>query len=152
MTKRPCSIALPATDFRGQFGVRNAVAQAPGRSAKTCRIGPSWAILGAIKGRQAAGIAGPGFRQCRIPLVVCDTKQPMTLDAAQHRSGKGAGDENFPVASWLVTPPNRRPIMAFYEFVRTPADIADHPTLGATGNVGHPNGLEPGLLGRNDHN
>ena len=50
----------------------------------------------------------------------------MTLDAAQHRSGKGSGDENFPVASWLVAPQHRRPILAFYEFVRIADDIADH--------------------------
>ena len=53
----------------------------------------------------------------------------MTLDAAQHRSGKGSGDENFPVASWLIAPPYRRPILAFYEFVRIADDIADHATL-----------------------
>ena len=53
----------------------------------------------------------------------------MTLDAAQLRSGKGSGDENFPVASWLVEAQHRRPILAFYEFVRIADDIADHPTL-----------------------
>ena len=84
-----------------------------------------------------------------MPLVVCDTKQPMTLDAAQHRSGKGAGDENFPVASWLVAPPYRRPIMAFYEFVRIADDIADHPTLSETDKLGHLDRLEASLLGRN---
>jgi len=76
----------------------------------------------------------------------------MTLDAAQHRSGKGAGDENFPVASWLVAPPYRRPIMAFYEFVRIADDIADHPTLSETDKLGHLDRLEASLLGRDDHN
>src|SRR5881392_3783868 len=76
----------------------------------------------------------------------------MTLDAAQHRSGKGAGDENFPVASWLVAPPHRRPIMAFYEFVRIADDIADHPTLSETDKLGHFDRLEASLLGRDDHN
>jgi hydroxysqualene synthase len=87
-----------------------------------------------------------------MPLVVCDTKQPMTLDAAQHRSGKGSGDENFPVASWLVAPPYRRPIMAFYEFVRIADDIADHPTLSEADKLGHLDRLEASLLGRDDHN
>ena len=50
----------------------------------------------------------------------------MSLDAAQLRSGKGSGDENFPVASWLVAKPHRRPILSFYEFVRIADDIADH--------------------------
>ena len=76
----------------------------------------------------------------------------MTLDAAQHRSGKGAGDENFPVASWLVAPPYRRPIMAFYEFVRIADDIADHPTLSETDKLAHRDALEASLLGRDDHN
>src|SRR5213595_2520469 len=76
----------------------------------------------------------------------------MTLDAAQHRSGKGAGDENFPVASWLVAPPHRRPIMAFYEFVRIADDIADHPTLSETDKLDHLDRLEASLLGRDDHN
>ena len=47
-----------------------------------------------------------------MPAIVCDTKHLMTLDAAQHRSGKGSGDENFPVASWLVAPRHRRAILA----------------------------------------
>ena len=87
-----------------------------------------------------------------MPLVVCDTKQPMTLNAAQHRSGKGSGDENFPVASWLVAPPYRRPIMAFYEFVRIADDIADHPTLSEADKLAHLDALEASLLGRDDRN
>jgi squalene synthase HpnC len=53
----------------------------------------------------------------------------MTLDAAEHRSGKGHRDENFPVASRLIQPRHRPAILAFYNFVRTADDIADHPTL-----------------------
>ena len=62
----------------------------------------------------------------------------MTLDAAQHRSGKGSGDENFPVASWLVAPPHRRPILAFYDFVRIADDIADHPSSERSGQARPP--------------
>ena len=76
----------------------------------------------------------------------------MTLDAAQHRSGKGSGDENFPVASWLVAPQHRRPILAFYEFVRIADDIADHATLSETDKLAHLDRLEASLLGRDDHN
>src|SRR6476469_1628633 len=76
----------------------------------------------------------------------------MTLDAAQHRSGKGSGDENFPVASWLVAPQHRRPIMAFYEFVRIADDIADHATLPERDKLAHLDRLEASLLGRDDHN
>ena len=45
------------------------------------------------------------------------------------RSGKGHRDENFPVASRLIHPRHRKPILAFYEFVRTADDIADHAAL-----------------------
>jgi squalene synthase HpnC len=76
----------------------------------------------------------------------------MTLDAAQYRSGKGSGDENFPVASWLVAPQHRRPIRAFYEFVRIADDIADHATLGETDKLAHLDALEASLLGRDDRN
>jgi squalene synthase HpnC len=76
----------------------------------------------------------------------------MTLDAAQHRSGKGSGDENFPVASWVVAPQHRRPIMAFYEFVRIADDIADHATLSEADKLAHLDSLEASLLGRDDRN
>jgi hydroxysqualene synthase len=48
--------------------------------------------------------------------------------AADLQSGKGAGDENFPVASFLIAPKNRPPVMAFYNFVRAADDVADHAT------------------------
>ena len=76
----------------------------------------------------------------------------MTLDAAQLRSGKGAGDENFPVASWLVAPQHRRPIMAFYEFVRIADDVADHPKLAPEEKIAHLDRMEQSLLGRDDGN
>ncbi len=43
-------------------------------------------------------------------------------------SGKGHRDENFPVASWLLRPQHRPPILAFYRFARAADDVADHPT------------------------
>jgi squalene synthase HpnC len=76
----------------------------------------------------------------------------MTLDAAQHRSGKGSGDENFPVASWLVAPPYRRPILAFYEFVRIADDVADHVSLPAAEKLRLLDALEASLLGHDDEN
>jgi phytoene/squalene synthetase len=45
------------------------------------------------------------------------------------RSGKGAHDENFPVASRLIKRRHRPAILAFYEFVRVADDIADHSHL-----------------------
>ena len=46
--------------------------------------------------------------------------------AGSLRSGKSHRDENFPVASWLIDSRHRGPILAFYQFVRTADDIADH--------------------------
>jgi len=44
-------------------------------------------------------------------------------------SGKGAGDENFPVASRLLKPEDRPLVMAYYAFARAADDIADNPQL-----------------------
>ena len=52
-------------------------------------------------------------------------------DVSALRSGKGHRDENFPVASFLIQPRHRGAILAFYNFVRTADDIADHATLPA---------------------
>ncbi len=44
-------------------------------------------------------------------------------------SGKGAGDENFPVGSLLIRPGLRRHVHALYGFARAADDIADNPDL-----------------------
>jgi squalene synthase HpnC len=72
------------------------------------------------------------------------------ITAAQARSGKGHRDENFPVASRLIHPRHRAPILAFYEFVRTADDIADHSSLESGEKLALLDGLEATLLGRND--
>jgi squalene synthase HpnC len=71
-------------------------------------------------------------------------------DAANWRSGKGHRDENFPVASWLIAPRHRGPILAFYNFVRTADDIADHATLPPERKLALLDRLDGGLAGRND--
>jgi hydroxysqualene synthase len=71
-------------------------------------------------------------------------------DAAGWRSGKGHRDENFPVASWLIARRHRAPILAFYNFVRTADDIADHAALPAEQKLALLDRLEAGLLGRSD--
>lgn len=43
-------------------------------------------------------------------------------------SGKDHKDENFPVASFLIRPELRAPILTFYRFARAADDIADHET------------------------
>lgn len=44
-------------------------------------------------------------------------------------SGKGAGDENFPVGSFLLPKALRPHVAIFYAFARAIDDIADNPTL-----------------------
>jgi hydroxysqualene synthase len=70
--------------------------------------------------------------------------------ASQLRSGKTHRDENFPVASWIIHPRHRALILAFYNFVRTADDIADHATLGAQDKLAYLDLLEAELLGQGD--
>ncbi|MGJ3648364.1 squalene synthase HpnC [Sphingomonas sp. GlSt437] len=55
----------------------------------------------------------------------------MAADAAALASGKGHEDENFPVASWVLKPQYRAPIMAFYRFARAADDVADNAAASA---------------------
>jgi squalene synthase HpnC len=71
-------------------------------------------------------------------------------DASALRSGKGHRDENFPVASWLIAPRHRAPILAFYDFVRTADDIADHATLPPAEKLALLDRLDAGLTGKDD--
>ena len=70
--------------------------------------------------------------------------------AAELRSGKTHRDENFPVASWIIHPRHRALILAFYNFVRTADDIADHATLPAIEKLRYLDLLEAELLGNGD--
>jgi squalene synthase HpnC len=70
--------------------------------------------------------------------------------AGELRSGKGHKDENFPVASWIIHPRHRALILAFYNFVRTADDIADHATLAPQDKLDRLDRLEQSLLGRDD--
>jgi hydroxysqualene synthase len=70
--------------------------------------------------------------------------------ASELRSGKTHRDENFPVASWIIHPRHRALILAFYNFVRTADDIADHATLAASDKLAYLDLLEAELLGQGD--
>jgi squalene synthase HpnC len=49
------------------------------------------------------------------------------VSVAELQSGKDHTQENFPVASVLIAPRNRPPVMAFYKFVRAADDVSDNP-------------------------
>ena len=68
--------------------------------------------------------------------------------ASELRSGKTHRDENFPVASWIIHPRHRALILAFYNFVRTADDIADHETLSESDKLAYLDLLETELLGQ----
>jgi farnesyl-diphosphate farnesyltransferase len=55
--------------------------------------------------------------------------------ALETPSGKGRGDENFPVGSFLIRKSLRPHVHAFYRFARDADDIADNPTLAADDKV-----------------
>lgn len=70
--------------------------------------------------------------------------------ASELRSGKGERDENFPVASWIIHPRHRALILAYYNFVRTADDIADHASLPPDQKLAYLDLLEAELLGKGD--
>jgi squalene synthase HpnC len=72
------------------------------------------------------------------------------VTAASVSSGKTYRDENFPVASRLIRAEHREPILAFYRFVRTADDVADHATLAPDQKLALLDGLEAALEGRGE--
>jgi hydroxysqualene synthase len=82
--------------------------------------------------------------------VSSECSQFLMTSASELRSGKTHRDENFPVASWIIHPRHRGLILAFYNFVRTADDIADHATLEASEKLRLLDLLEAELLGKGD--
>ncbi len=71
--------------------------------------------------------------------------------ASELRSGKTHRDENFPVASWIIHRRHRALILAFYNFVRTADDIADHATLDASEKLALPRSAGGRIAGEGRH-
>ncbi len=61
-------------------------------------------------------------------------------------SGKGAGDENFPVGSWLLPRPLRPHVATYYAFARAIDDIADNPALAPGDKVRRLDGFAAALV------
>jgi squalene synthase HpnC len=72
------------------------------------------------------------------------------MTATDFASGKTHRDENFPVASFFIAARHRRPILAFYRFVRAADDVADNPTLAPDRKLALIDALEATLLGRSE--
>ena len=67
-------------------------------------------------------------------------------------SGKGHKDENFPVASGLISSKHRPVILAFYRFARAADDIADNASASPDQKLALLDELEASLLGNGDAN
>src|SRR4029077_13211553 len=106
------------------------------RLSADAAILPALAVMGARAAGDRAAIHAlhPRFRP---PICARTGRQLEGTDAGQHigavmitpveaRSGKGHRDENFPVASRVIHPRHRAPILAFSEFVPTAAAFSAH--------------------------
>jgi hydroxysqualene synthase len=72
------------------------------------------------------------------------------LASVETASGKGAGDENFPVGSRLIRPALRPHVHAFYLFARNGDDIADNPDLAPADKVARLDRMAAVLTGAAD--
>ena len=81
-------------------------------------------------------------------LTLSQRKGGVTAD--QIATGKGEHDENFPVASWLLRPDARAPVLAYYRFARAADDISDHPTASAADKLRLLGAMRAGLAGAGD--
>ena len=71
-------------------------------------------------------------------------------EAAETPSGKGAGDENFPVGSFLLPRRLRPHVAVYYAFARAIDDIADNPALSPGDKVVRLDGFDKALCGETD--
>lgn len=62
-------------------------------------------------------------------------------------SGKGAGDENFPVGSFLIARRLRPHVAAYYAFARAIDDIADNPKLNPSEKLERLDAMDAALCG-----
>ncbi len=69
---------------------------------------------------------------------------------AELQSGKGHRDENFPVASVLIAPQHRPPVLAFYHFVRAADDVSDNPSATPEEKLALLEQMRASLMGESD--
>src|SRR5690349_14337282 len=71
----------------------------------------------------------------------------MNTGVIETPSGKGAGDENFPVGSWLLPRALRPQVATYYAFARAIDDIADNPALAPEDKIDRLDGFAAALNG-----
>ncbi len=79
------------------------------------------------------------------PAAALET--PVIDGAAETPSGKGAGDENFPVGSFLLPKRLRPHVATYYAFARAIDDIADNPDLSPEQKVARLRAFDAALKG-----
>lgn len=75
------------------------------------------------------------------------TASDMTAGGAETPSGKGAGDENFPVGSFLLPKALRPHVATYYAFARAIDDIADNGALSADEKIARLKAFDAALRG-----
>ena len=68
-------------------------------------------------------------------------------ESVETPSGKGSGDENFPVGSFLLPKRFRPHVAAYYAFARAIDDIADNPDLEPDDKVARLHAMDLALIG-----
>lgn len=92
--------------------------------------------------------ANPYDRRTKNEVTRRMTEQALRAhEQVEAPSGKGAGDENFPVASILIARHLRPHVMCFYEFARAADDIADSEVLASDEKLRRLDVFEAGLDG-----
>lgn len=87
----------------------------------------------------------------RPPQRTCTgTALATAAPTAETPSGKGAGDENFPVGSFLLPKALRPRVAIFYAYARAIDDIADNPELTAEEKIARLDGFDRALTGATD--
>ena len=79
--------------------------------------------------------------------AVANPESETAAGPAETPSGKGAGDENFPVGSFLLPKRLRPHVAKFYAFARAIDDIADNPDLSPEEKIRRLRAFDAALLG-----
>ena len=88
-----------------------------------------------------------GIGGARLFAIVFRLERGNVTTTVETPSGKVAGDENFPVGSWLLPAALRPHVAIFYEYARAIDDIADNPNLDPQEKIARLDGFEQVIRG-----
>ena len=91
------------------------------------------------------------MRKLRSMTAVLEKTESVKPEAAETPSGKGAGDENFPVGSFLLPKRLRPHVACFYAFARAIDDIADNPALPPADKIARLKAFDAALKGEDGY-